>query len=254
MQSNKEKNRGNNRHREKKPRDTRGAVRTKVPISGEQAGIRGDESHGTMRADRRSQGHGTRSSRKTQRSNPELGHGVDSHNGRNHSLASHDLRGKITEDQANRMLERMAREQFLDNPNAIFRMGEDVHAFGRYLIHRSRDGYQIFRGATLAAETGSSRVAISWCIADKLNKHELTQEIIWADQAVEWRTKEIENYRHTLDISQDQAKKYIVADRLADAQIKLKSAQERLDKCLNLAKYWQHKGFNNETARTGIKN
>jgi hypothetical protein len=169
-------------------------------------------------------------------------------------LAGHDLRGKITEEQATRMLERMAREQFLDNPNALFRSGDDVHAFGRYLIHRTEDGYQIFRGATLAAETDSSRVAISWCIADKLNKHTLTQEIIWADQAVAWRTREIEYYRHTLDRTADLMKKYVVTDRLTDALTKLRYARERLDKCLNLAKYWQQKGFNDETARTGIKN
>jgi len=152
------------------------------------------------------------------------------------------------------MLERMAREQFLDNPNALFRSGDDVHAFGRYLIHRTEDGYQIFRGATLAAQTDSSRVAISWCIADKLNKHDLTQEMVWADQAVAWRTREIEYFRHTLAVSQDLQKKYVVTDRLNDALTKLRYAQDRLDKCLNLAKYWQHKGFNDETSRTGIKN
>ena len=170
-------------------------------------------------------------------------------------MAGHDLRGKITEEQATRMLERMAREQFLDNPNALFRgEGDDVHAFGRYLIHRTEDGYQIFRGATLAAQTDSSRVAISWCIADKLNKHTLTQEILWADQAVAWRTREIEYYRHTLDRTTDFTKKCIVTDRLTDALTKLRYARDRLDKCLNLAKYWQQKGFNDETARTGIKN
>jgi hypothetical protein len=152
------------------------------------------------------------------------------------------------------MLERIAREQFHDNPNALFRAGNDIHAFGRYLIHRTEDSYQIFRGATLAAETDTSKVALCWCIADKLNKHELTQEILWADQAVAWRAKEIEYYRHTLDISQDSVKKYVISDRLTDAQLKLRYARERLDKCLNLAKYWQHKGFNDETARTGNKN
>lgn len=152
------------------------------------------------------------------------------------------------------MLERIAREQYLDNPNAIFQEGDDIWAFGRYLIHPAGDGYQIFRGATLAAQTGSSRVAISWCVADKLNRFQITQEMLWADQEVLWRQQEIQGYRHTLDRTQDSVKKFVVQDRMADAQIKLRYARERLDKCLNLAKYWQQKGFNNETSRLGIKN
>ncbi len=152
------------------------------------------------------------------------------------------------------MLERMAREQYLDNRNALFQEGDDIWAFGRYLIHPTADGYQIFRGATLAAETGSSRVAISWCVADKLNRFHITQEMLWADRELEWRNSEIESYRNTLNVTQDQIKKYIITDRLADAMIKRRHAQERLNKCLNLAKYWQQKGFNDETSRTGIKN
>jgi len=243
-----------NRHREKKSRNTRGIVRSEIQVPRGETGNSRRKSNRSGVGDPRSPRHDTSDDRKKKRPDPELGDGDNRVTDRNHSLVSNKLRSKISEDQATRILERMAREQFLDNPNAIFRIGEDVRAFGRYLIHPCRDGFQIFRGATLAAETDSSRVAISWCIADKLNKHELSQQMIWADQEVSWRTKEIQHYRYVLAVSQDTTKKYVIADRLNDAQTKLRYAQDRLDKCLNLAKYWQHKGFNNETARTGIKN
>lgn len=152
------------------------------------------------------------------------------------------------------MLERLAREQLVDNSNAIFRVDQDIRAFGRYLIQRTRDRYEIFRSATLAAETGSIRVAISWCIADKLHRHSLTQDLLWADQAVHRRSTEIQHFRHTLDVTTDPNKRDSVTHRMEHAKIQLRYAQEQLNKCLNLAKYWQQKGFNDETARTGIKN
>lgn len=254
MSQKKDQHGADHRHREKKSRNPRRTLRGAVQVPRGKAGDRGDQGNRPGKMPARDQRHDTRNGPEAQRSTHDLGNGHNRHAGRSDSVASSNLRGKITEEQATRMLERIAREQYLDNPNAIFQEGDDIWAFGRYLIHPAGDGYQIFRGATLAAQTGSSRVAISWCVADKLNRFQITQEMLWADQEVLWRQAEIQGYRHTLNITQDSMKKFVVQDRLADAQIKLKYAQERLDKCLNLAKYWQQKGFNNETSRLGIKN
>lgn len=169
-------------------------------------------------------------------------------------IPDHHLRLKIKEQQAQALLENLAREHLVNNANAIMRLDDDIRAFGRYTIRKSPHGYQVFRGATLAAEPSSNRVAISWCIADKYGKHSLAQDLIFLDLEVERRTNEIACYRNTLSRSQDTMKKHVVADRLVQSQVRLKHAQERLDKCLNLAKYWQQKGFKDETARIGIKN
>ena len=254
MANMKDQNGPAHRHREKKPRKSRRAVRGKVQVPGTETGNSGTKGHRPRSRDQRSTRHDTADVRKTQRPDTDLGHKHHSHAGRSDSLADHDLRGKITEAQATRMLERLAREQLVDNNNAIFRVDQDIRAFGRYLIHRTRDRYEIFRSATLAAATGSIRVAISWCIADKLNRNSLTQDLLWADQAVHRRSIEIQHYRHTLDVTTDPDKRDSVTHRMENAKILLRYAQERLDKCLNLAKYWQQKGFNDETARTGIKN
>ena len=48
-------------------------------------------------------------------------------------------------------------------------------------------------------------------------------------------------------------RKSVIADRLFESVLKAKHIQKQLDKCVNQAKYWQQKGFNNETARLGIK-
>jgi hypothetical protein len=152
------------------------------------------------------------------------------------------------------MLERLTKDHLLNNPNAIIRMDSTIRAFGRYTIIRNAQSFQVYRSATLAVEPCSSKVAISWCVADKYGKDTLAKELITYDLEVERRSNEIMYYRNTLAHSQDSTLRFVVADRLAQSLASLKYAQEQLDKCVNLAKYWQLKGFKDETARIGIKN
>jgi Na+/phosphate symporter len=91
-------------------------------------------------------------------------------------------------------------------------------------------------------------------VADKYGKDKLAQQLLTLDQEVERRQNEISHYRYTLENSQDSVKKSVASDRLYESQVRLKYAQEHLEECLNLAKYWQQKGFDDETARIGIKN
>jgi hypothetical protein len=91
-------------------------------------------------------------------------------------------------------------------------------------------------------------------VADKYGKDSLARDLISFDQEVERRSDEIMYYRKTLADSQDSVQRFVAADRLSESLIRLKYAQEQLAKCVNLAKYWQLKGFKDETARIGIKN
>ena len=42
-----------------------------------------------------------------------------------------------------------------------------------------------------------------------------------------------------------------IGTKLETKIIRKKQLENQLTKCVNLAKYWQQRGFNNETARTG---
>jgi hypothetical protein len=152
------------------------------------------------------------------------------------------------------MLERLTRDHLLNNTNAIMRMDGVIRAFGKYTITKNNQSFHVYRSATLAAEPSSNKVAISWCVADKYGKDKLAQQLLTLDQEVERRQNEISHYRYTLENSQDSVKKSVASDRLYESQVRLKYAQEHLEECLNLAKYWQQKGFDDETARIGIKN
>lgn len=169
-------------------------------------------------------------------------------------MASKSLRNKVTVQRVEATLEKLTRDHLINNSNAIVRMDETVHAFGRYTIQKTDNGYDVYRGATLAAVVKTSRVAISWCIADKYGKNTLARDLLNLDLEIDRKEAEITHYRHTLSRSNDSVKRMIVSDRLIQSTDRMKQAKELLDKCLNSAKYWQLKGFNDETARFGIKN
>jgi len=245
---------GNNGHRKEKSRNSRGTVRPEVQVPGRKAGSRGADRDQSKHSGPRSPRHGADHESKEHRSPDQLGDRNHSVPDRNRGLAAHTLRPKISERQAQLMLERLTRDHLLNNPNAIIRLDDTIRAFGRYTITRTPQCFQVYRSATLAAEPSSSKVAISWCVADKYGKDTLAKELITYDLEVERRSDEIMYYRNTLAHSQDSTLRFVVADRLAQSLACLKYAQEQLDKCVNLAKYWQLKGFKDETARIGIKN
>jgi hypothetical protein len=49
----------------------------------------------------------------------------------------------------------------------------------------------------------------------------------------------------------ESARREAVHSKIDSRKYRLRCIAEQLDKCINLAKYWQIRGFNNETARTG---
>lgn len=253
-QSTKKAPNGNNGHRKEKSRNTRGTVRSEIQVSGGKTGNSGADRAKSKQRGSRSTRHDAVNESASHRPPDQLGSGDHSVSNRNNRLATQSIRPKISEHQAQLMLERIAKDHLLNNSNAIIRVDSAVHAFGRYTIVRTARSFQVYRSATLAVEPSSSKVAISWCVADKYGKDSLAQELILYDQEVERRSDEIMYYRNTLAHGQDAVQRFVAADRLNESQVRLKHAQEQLDKCVNLAKYWQLKGFKDETARIGIKN
>jgi len=136
-------------------------------------------------------------------------------------------------------------------PNTILPDGLGYQVFEIYSIQPSQGLWQVTkRGEPIALMTGL-KSAVSWCVADKYNQHYLSAEIQGLD-------------RHKLQISSDlqvrealaRRKKLAITVDATEAKIsirrrRLQQIDERLAKCVNVAKYWQLRGFNNETARAG---
>lgn len=249
------KNNGTNRHRKKEPRDTRGTLRPEIQVSGGKTRNSRGNSKKANGSSVRGSGHGRVDESKEHRPPDQLGDRDHSLAGRNSGLVSDTLRIKMKAQRAEALLAKIANEHLIvNNTNVIFREGEEVHAFGKYIIKKSDSKYQIYRGSTLVAEPSLIKVAISWCVADKYSQNELAVQLLALDKAIEYRNADIKQYRYSLSRPIENSKKDIILDRLTQSIARNNRDTEQLDKCLSSAKYWQLKGFNNETSRIRIKN
>ena len=135
--------------------------------------------------------------------------------------------------------------------NLLLKDGQRYLIFGRYSLEPSDDGYRLSKYGDRVSDFLDRRVALSWCIADKYQQVHLSQRILRLSQ------------RHRNLKSDVMARSYL-AQRIRSLDLKenvelkietkkaqLRQMENELDKCVNLAKYWQIRGFNNETARTG---
>ena len=166
-------------------------------------------------------------------------------------MARGHIYSTMTRQNAANLLESLAKEHLLKNPNAIIDSDKSIQAFGCYTITKTKFGYNIYKNRVKINQLGLKKSALCWCIADKYGVCALANDINQFDKELDRRYSEIEYYKHVLKLNDD--RKSIMLNRLSDSLVKANHIKNQLDKCVNRAKYWQHKGFNNETARLGFK-
>ena len=77
--------------------------------------------------------------------------------------------------------------------------------------------------------------------------------LIDCDKQLGYKQMEIIHYVNCIKSSTDIFQKDVLFDRLYNSKSQAVAIKKQLNKCVNLAKYWQQKGFENETSRLGIK-
>lgn len=124
--------------------------------------------------------------------------------------------------------------------------------FGQFVITpQNANECIVTKHNTLCGEFTSVKSALSWCIAEKHKQYSLSNSILLLE------TKRIRllgdlNVRSGLMKKiKDSQHRSMVELKLQARKDRLKLLEDELTKCINLAKYWQIQGFNNETARTG---
>jgi hypothetical protein len=136
-------------------------------------------------------------------------------------------------------------------PNFIWRNDDgEYELFGKYRIVPTRPGYTVYCHANAVGDFSSTKTAVSWCVADKYRNYNLAREIhnvdtrltavgndVFVRAGVANRSKRAD-FRESIDI------------KLESKIIRKKELEKQLDKCINLAKYLQQRGFDNETARS----
>ena len=162
-------------------------------------------------------------------------------------MVSDNLRSRVT-DKASRLLNKIADELLNSNPNAIFRNGDSIMAFANYeIVQESPNEYSIYRDDYLVETCSSCRIALTYCILDK-NKMLLdAKNLVVLEDKLLGRQSEMMHYRHVITSpNTDDFKREVVLHRLDSAKYEYQVIQKQLTKSINVAKYWQQKGFENE--------
>jgi hypothetical protein len=136
--------------------------------------------------------------------------------------------------------------------NMIVDIDKDNYVvFGKYYLclqHQSVSVHSL--GGDLIGKFGNKRTAISWCVADNKNMLSLAQNIKNLDRKKSLLSADIHCRRSAADRSRQQGFSEMVLTKLQTKIEQHTMVDRELEKCLNLAKYIQLRGFQNETART----
>jgi hypothetical protein len=152
-----------------------------------------------------------------------------------------------------RDFERMIRQELRDiMPNVILHCDDNTYeVFGKYQIILQHPGYLVMCHATEVGFFNNTRTALGWCIADKYGDYNLARNLLTLDTKLAYLNNDINARANLADKSQRWEFRESVGTKLETKLINKKFVENHLNKCINLAKYLQQRGFNNETARTG---
>lgn len=134
--------------------------------------------------------------------------------------------------------------------NTIFRDADGYQLFDQYQIRFSEHGVTVWAHQEQIQWFSSLKSAVSWCIANKYKQYNLARDIEMSDSDSSRIGNDVEVIQEILPTIRDRERRSVVRDKLQTKQTQLKQAQQRLMKCVNLAKYFQIRGFNDEIART----
>ena len=148
--------------------------------------------------------------------------------------------------QAIQRLEQIIEQDLCDlEKTIILADGKRYLVFGKYRIEPEGDIWIVIKNTLKVGEFGEVRSAMSWCIADKYHQHGLRENISRLEKHRLMLKSDIK-VRSGLKINSE-----AVAMKIETRRYRLQQIDFQLDKCINQAKYWQIRGFNNETQRTG---
>ena len=153
----------------------------------------------------------------------------------------------------NREVERLVRTELKDiMPNMIWRDDNgDYEVFGRYVLRPETHGCTVWCSATEVGHFSGTRTALSWCIADKYRDYNLARHILHTDTRLEAVNNDIYARVGAANRSKRVEFKENIDTKLEPKIIRKKELEKQLAKYVNLAKYLQQRGFDNEIARSG---
>ena len=136
--------------------------------------------------------------------------------------------------------------------NSIWKNSDgDYTVFGKYSIVKESTGYRVHCSLTDVGVFYSTKSALSWCIADKFKQYNVARDLMQLDSNLHHLTVDISARAAIGDSTKNTEQREIILTKLENKILKKKEIENRLAKCVNWAKYYQQRGFDNETARIG---
>ena len=136
--------------------------------------------------------------------------------------------------------------------NSIWKNSDGNYTvFGKYSIVKESQGYRVHCSLTDVGVFYSTKSALSWCIADKFKQYNVARDLIQLDNNLHHLTVDINTRAAIGDRTKNADQREIILTKLENKILKKKEIENRLAKCVNWAKYYQQRGFDNETARIG---
>ena len=134
----------------------------------------------------------------------------------------------------------------------ILEHDNQYHVFDQYVIDRTlAKTYRVARKRYTDKNFSSLPVALSWCIADKRQDTNLAYAIQDLDQEYIRISNDVYARETLLKRITDLDRREVTQLKITTKKDGLRAVENRLAKCVSLAKYYQIRGFNrDETART----
>ena len=128
---------------------------------------------------------------------------------------------------------------------------KEYQVFDKYYIQSTNNAFVVKLRDNICGEFSTLRYALSWCVADKYNQYNLANSLKTLDNKLSYLSEDVSTRELLARKFKDQECREIAYLKVQNKKMHIASIKEQLEKCVNLAKYWQIRGFNNETARTG---
>lgn len=133
----------------------------------------------------------------------------------------------------------------------ILKNGSKYQVFGKYTVIPESGLFLVQRQDTVLGKFETTRTALSYCIADKENNLNLARQILDLEQKLQYIRIAIDHRRAFGEKTKNSDLKELSIVKIQHRQQQQHWLKSELEKCIKMAKYLHHKGFSNETERTG---
>lgn len=154
-------------------------------------------------------------------------------------------------DQSYKKFKRLATQSLQSlSSGIIVKVKNDYLVFRRYQISPQDKLFAVQRSGVFVHEFTNSRNALAFCILEQNGRIEEAEHLLEQDKRIQRLEWDIEHRTHVLETTKDNDRRMLMADLVTNDIAVRSDIKIKLQPTIELAKYYQQKGFDNETART----